>query len=339
MILLRHLAPALLLLSVPATAQDSATPATTQQTGFEADRQHILAMAGNYRVRFDMQETTPWQAGYTALDRKTSGGHEVVRVVEDSGTTIRLQHLLVAEHEGRSFVIKHWRQDWTYQPEQVLDYAGAGEWRLVPVPAADRAGAWSQTVWQTDDSPRYGGVGRWQVEAGVPQWTSSRTARPLARRDAVRHPVYDRYLGVNRHAPTINGWIHWQDNTKLTADGTPVVGEFVLNTYARFDGYDVAAADTYWAATADYWAAVRAIWDEQIADDGAVQVTEVAETGSASGAELMRLADEVAAGTIPQADAVARARETILQVTGQQLAANSGLAKAGVPRVRTCSTC
>jgi hypothetical protein len=37
----------------------------------------------------------------------------------------------------------------------------------------------------------------------------------IARRYAVRHPPYDRYLGINRHSPTPEGWIHWQDNIKM----------------------------------------------------------------------------------------------------------------------------
>ena len=42
-------------------------------------------MAGNYRVRFEMQESTPWTTDYTPLEPKRSGGHEVVRVIEDTG--------------------------------------------------------------------------------------------------------------------------------------------------------------------------------------------------------------------------------------------------------------
>ena len=88
-----------------------------ERAHFERDRETILAMAGDYKVRFDMQESTPWMAGYEPLDRKISGGHESVRVIEDTGTKIVLQHLLVVGAEGEEFVIKHWRQDWEYEPE------------------------------------------------------------------------------------------------------------------------------------------------------------------------------------------------------------------------------
>ena len=41
---------------------------------------------------------------------------------------------------GQTFIIKHWRQDWAWQPASVLTYAGAGEWVLSPVGADERAG-------------------------------------------------------------------------------------------------------------------------------------------------------------------------------------------------------
>lgn len=125
----------------------------------EQDRQSILAMAGDYKVRFDMRETVAFVPDYKPLEPKRSGGHEVVRVVEDRGDFISLQHLLVVEGEDKTpVIVKHWRQDWTYEPTRVVVYESAGRWTQKPVSAAQRKGAWSQTVWQTDDSPRYGGV-------------------------------------------------------------------------------------------------------------------------------------------------------------------------------------
>jgi hypothetical protein len=204
----------------------------------------------------------------------------------------------------------------------VLVYAGKGRWTLDAVPEAMRAGRWSQTVWQTDDSPRYGGWGQWTEEGGVRRWRSNWTWRPLARRDAVRKPPYDRYLAINRHSPSPAGWIHWQDNIKMgpepgTGSGkiVPFVQESVLNSYTKDSNFNVAAADAYWAATKDYWAAIRTAWDEAIARDKGVSVTEVADTGSAGAAQLMGIADEIQAGKIRTADAVKRGRAVITQVT------------------------
>jgi hypothetical protein len=279
------------------------------------DRKSILAMAGDYRVRFDMRETVPFVADYKPLEPKKSGGHEVVRVIEDRGDFISLQHMLVVEGDDKKpIVVKHWRQDWTYEPAKVVVYESSGRWTLKPVPAAERKGAWSQTVWQTDDSPRYGGVGKWVYDHGVARWQSNQTLRPLARRDAVRHPVYTWYVGVNRHALTPTGWVHEQDNAKVgVRDGQPVtyVHEVVVNTYDRFSGYDVAAADSYWAKTKDYWAEVRKAWDAAIAKDGGARVTEEANAGSVTGPKLMGLADEINEGKTETAKAAIEARALI----------------------------
>lgn len=281
---------------------------------FAQDRADILAMAGNFKVRFDMQESTRWDGAYTPLEKKTSGGHEVVRVIEDSGRKIVLQHLLVIEHEGKTHIIKHWRQDWEYEPARVLVYADRHQWKFEDVPERMRTGRWSQTVWQVDDSPRYGGWGQFEAQGGIRRWRSNWTWRPLARRDAVRNPVYDRYLSINRHQNSPDGWIHWQDNTKMgLKDGktAPIVQEYVLNSYTKFDGYNVKAADDYWAATKGYWAAIRKEWDKVAATRGGIGIQELAETGTVISGRLLELADEIAEGKTKEAKAIAEAAKLI----------------------------
>jgi hypothetical protein len=304
-----------------ATPAAAAAMAAEEKAAFEKDRQSILAMAGDYRVTFDFRETVAFVPGYELLDPKRSGGFEAVRVVEDTGTKISLQHLLVVtvpesedSDKDKTIVIKHWRQDWVWQPAKVLSYRGEGQWVLADVPEAARTGAWSQTVWQTDDSPRYGGVGRWSYADGVTRWMSSETLRPLARRDAVRHPAYGWYVGTNRHALTPTGWVHEQDNAKVgTKDGKTVTyaHEVVLNTYRKEGGFDVKAAEAYWAATKGYWAAVRADWDAAIERNGGIAVTEEAENGSVTGPRLMGLADEIVEGKTTEAAAIAEAAKVI----------------------------
>ncbi len=305
---------ALVLATSPALAHpDIAAPANASaspQAAFEADRADILAMVGDFKVRFDMQEATPWRTGYEPLERKISGGHESVRVIEDTGRKIVLQHMLVVDMGGESYVVKHWRQDWEYEPERVLVYSDRNQWTFEDIPQERRAGYWSQTVWQVDDSPRYGSYGRFYNEGGVRRWRSAYTWRPLARRDAVRNPVYDRYYGINRHQTSTDGWIHWQDNTKLGLAGgslEPVVQEYVLNTYTRFSDYDTKAADDYWAATQGYWAAVRAKWDEVAERNGGIAIEEEAQTGTVISGRLLELADELRTGAIGETAAVAEA--------------------------------
>ena len=307
---------------VLAVETPAVTPAGTPASQFERDRQSILAQAGQWRVRFDMRENVSFRDGYEPLEEKLSAGDEIVRVVYDDGTRISLQHILVmGDDNGNVHIIKHWRQDWVYEPETVLTYAGPNRWTVTEVSADERRGAWSQTVWQTDDSPRYGGVGRWDYGHGLAEWTSGPTWRPLARRDAVRDPVYDRYLGSNRHALTPAGWVHIQDNMKMASaegdEGEPVavVQEDVINTYRAVTNYDPAPGDAYWAATKDYWAGVRAAWDEAIAAAGGLYLEEEANRGAVTGKPLMDWAEEIQAGTLTTERAIAQARELIARAT------------------------
>jgi hypothetical protein len=299
----------------PLAAARSSTP------DFERDRTAILAQAGQFHVRFEMRETVSFQADYEPLEEKLSGGSEIVRVIRDEGDQISLQHILVMEHEGRTVVVKHWRQDWVYQPREVLTYAGPDTWRLVEVPEVDRTGAWSQTVWQTDDSPRYGGVGRWTYQNGLVAWTSGPTWRPLARRDAVRNPVYDRYLGTNRHVLTPSGWVHIQDNIKMAGpsgsgdEPRAVVQEDVVNTYERSSSWLARPGDDYWAATRDYWAEVRGLWEAAIAARRGVTLEEQASAGSVTGTPLMDLAARIESGELTTPDAVDQAQAIVSQAT------------------------
>lgn len=313
------LAPVFLSLAALSPLMAQAAPATEAVASDQMrDRASIKAMAGTYKVTFDMRETVSFVAGYTPLPAKISGGHEVVRIIVERPDFISLQHLLVVDPgEGQKpMVIKHWRQDWTWEPKTVLVYSGPSTWTLAPVGEAARKGAWSQTVWQTDDSPRYGAVGRWRYDDGVARWTSAETRRPLARRDATRNPVYDHYIGTNRHALTPTGWVHEQDNAKIgMKDGKSATfaHEALINSYVPATDFPIAAADAYWTKTADYWASVRADWDRAIDRDKGVHVTEEADNGSTIGHELMLLADDVASGEVSLATASKEAKELIVK--------------------------
>ncbi|HMO76206.1 MAG TPA: hypothetical protein PKD99_01070 [Sphingopyxis sp.] len=313
----RIFAAALLLAAGLPAAAFAHPPVAAEQAAhdFEKDRADILAMAGNYRVSFNMQESTRWDPDYEVLEPKRSGGNEVVRVIEDTGRKISLQHLLViTDDNDKTHIIKHWRQDWEYEPARVLVYSDRNQWTWEDVPAERRKGRWSQTVWQVDDSPRYGSYGEFTGTGGVRRWRSQWTWRPLARRDAIRNPVYDRYLGINRHQPSPDGWVHWQDNTKMgLKDGklVPVVQEYVLNTYIKYDNYDVKAADDYWAATKDYWAAVRAEWERVASEKGGIAIDEKGDTGTVISGRLLSIADEIQDGKLTTAKAIAEAKKLI----------------------------
>lgn len=248
--------------TAPATAAAPAAADPLKQARYEQDRKAILAMAGDYDIDFDFIETVAFAPGYELKPDQLSGGEEVVRVIEDRGDFISLQHILVVGRDQK-MPIKHWRQDWKYEPESVLIFTGGNAWEMRPVPAAERAGRWSQTVYQVEDSPRYGAVGAWSHENGISEWTGRAEWRPLPRREATSRKDYDVVIAVNRHAITPAGWVHEQDNSKLSLrDGRRqiIARETGLNTYTKDSRFPAKVATDYWDATKDYWAIVRAEW-------------------------------------------------------------------------------
>ena len=294
-------------------ASEAAVSSEVVQTAnFEQDRQSILAMTGDYKVTFDFTETVSFVDGYELKEPKLSGGHESVRVIEDRGDFISLQHLLVVGPDSSPFVVKHWRQDWQYEPARVLTFIGGNAWQWQSVPASERAGTWSQTVYQVDDSPRYGAVGAWTYDDGIAEWTPPKEWRPLPRRDMTTRDDYHAVDAVNRHVITPWGWVHEQDNSKLVLDGPSqaLVREVGINTYRAFDEYPVSAAEDYWAGTEDYWAGVRDEWNKIEAENEQFAITIQGETTDLY-SPLLDLASQVKAGEQTVEAALAEARTVI----------------------------
>ena len=229
------------------------------------DRLAILAMQGEYRVDFHFEETVPLKDGYEPRDEKDSGGYEVVLVLDDKPDKVVLQHLLVMPGGA---VVKHWRQDWTYEAAHRFDYAADQTWDVVSLPEGSRTGQWTQCVYEVSDAPRYCGTGRWNHRYGVSTWTSDRSWRPLPRREYTTRDDYNVMNVENRHTVTANGWTHEQDNTKTIRDGREtaetLVREFGFNDYRSITGYDFEPAREYWEKTSEYWSAVRAAWERRL---------------------------------------------------------------------------
>jgi hypothetical protein len=221
------------------------------------------------------------------------------------------------------FPVKHWRQDWRYEPAKVLVFVGGNAWEMREVPASERAGTWSQTVYQVDDSPRYGAVAAWSHENGVSEWVPEAQWRPLPRRDMTTRDDYHAVLAVNRHAITPEGWVHEQDNSKLIlSDGTPqtLVREIGINTYKRFDDFEVTVAEEYWENTAEYWAEVRSDWSKLETDQVAFGLTLKGEPGELY-TPLLQYADAFQAGEMTLAEASAQADAIIAKFTTSDLGA------------------
>ncbi|MEM9420326.1 MAG: DUF6607 family protein, partial [Planctomycetota bacterium] len=242
----------------------------------EADRQAILAMTGEYKVKFQFQETVAIEDGYELKEPYNSKATEFVEVIEDTGDFISLQHILVMhprnedgslKEDAEPIVVKHWRQDWTYQDPEVLSYQGNRTWGHTQLTDAEVQGTWTQAVYQVDDSPRYESFGKWQHVGERSAWESAETWRPLPRREFSKRSDYQVLVARNRHTITPEGWVHEQDNYKLVLDdaGEPLkvlAHESGLNVYDQTDEIDFTAGRVYWEKTAAYWEDVREIWDD-----------------------------------------------------------------------------
>ncbi len=270
--------PGLLLIGLLALGACAPTTAGMQSRAkapvsdkFKQDREAILAMAGDFEVTFDFTETVPLAAGYKLKDQKVTPAQEMVRVIADDGDYISLQHILVVGGpEGALIPIKHWRQDWIYEPRSYPAFVGRNVWERRSVSMKARKGKWAQIVYQVDDAPRYAALGRWVHEYGISTWTPPRSWRPLPRRDATTRDDYDAIVAVNRHAITPEGWVHEQDNSKLVLDEDEpyfLVREVGVNTYRRTDDVDFSAAEAYWDKTADFWAGIRAEWNKIVREN------------------------------------------------------------------------
>jgi hypothetical protein len=267
--------------------------AASTPTPPERDRAAILAMAGEYKVSFEFTESVALRAGYETKPVKRSGGTELVVVVEDSPARIVLQHLLLDPRDNT--VIKHWRQDWTWQDRELLEFRGDRRWQRRKLSPQSAKGRWTQSVYEVDDSPRYAATGRWQHRGDTSEWVSEETWRPLPRREHTTRDDYDVLVGINRHIITPWGWVHAQDNTKLdlrrNAAEPLIAREIGINTYRRISDVDFSAARAYWQRTSSYWAAVRNDWERRLRGSSSV-VVELDVGGVPVMNSLLELADD-----------------------------------------------
>ncbi len=263
-------------------------------SNFERDRRAILAMAGPYRVSFDFLEVARFDPALKPDAPYQSWGTEYVFVSEDRGDFIALQHVLVMRvlqqdgSESEPFVTRHWRQEWRYQADAALVYQGSNAWVLRPIPEDQRRGAWVQSVYQVDDSPRYAAPGRWQHSDSFSTWISDETWRPLPRREWSVRNDYQVLVGTNRHTITPTGWMQEENNLKLALDeaGKPraampyLAREYGVARYERIKNFDFTAGKDYFDKTEPFWAEVRAAWKERHPARQSVQTAQASGPGS-----------------------------------------------------------
>ena len=83
------------------------------------DVESILDMCGCYDISFNFAETFGADKEYEYHKNYYSGGLEWVFPVINEKDKIVLQHLLVI---GDTMIIKHWRQDWLFENQDLYVY-------------------------------------------------------------------------------------------------------------------------------------------------------------------------------------------------------------------------
>ncbi|MDY7231874.1 DUF6607 family protein [Hyalangium rubrum] len=229
----------------------------------EQDRAAILKMVGNYRVEFAFDETVSLHEGYALRAPYRANATEQVLVLEDTPGRVSLQHILVVERDGKRSPLKHWRQDWTFEDTELLEFRGRRSWERRVLSSDEARCTWSQAVFEVDDGPRYEGSGRWNHSRGLSAWESRETWRPLPRREYTKRSDYDALVGTNRHVMTPTGWVHEQDSLKVVLGPTQhaLARERGVNLYTRQpQEVSLPEADAYWTQAQDFWGEVRQGW-------------------------------------------------------------------------------
>jgi hypothetical protein len=237
------------------------------QSKKELDHKEIKNMCGCYEVTFNFAETFNYSQDslYKPSKMKSEKAMEWVQLVEENDEKVSMQHLLQVGSAERSYIVKHWRQDWLFENKDFYMYDGDNNWTYESKSEDEVKGQWTQKVYQVDDSPRYEGSASWVHVDGKSYWENTTTA-PLPRREYTKRSDYNITLRRNRHEITKNGWIHDQDNDKVVREAgkedVVIAKEKGYNTYVKVSNEKCNAAQDWWKTNSDKWILVRNKWDD-----------------------------------------------------------------------------
>jgi hypothetical protein len=281
----------------------------------QKDKQNVDKLCGCFNVEFKYAETFSPNKDYKFHDREEiSGGTELIFPVEVTDNRIVMQHLLVITD---SMIIKHWREDWSYENPIVWKYKGDKLWEKEQLKPEQVKGKWTQAVWEVSDAPRYQGASEWVNTDGKLSWENTADA-PLPRREYSVRSDYNILKRNNRLVLTNDGWVHEQNNQKIIRkDGADklLVEERGLNTYTRIADSECASAKVYWEKNKDYWTKVRKTWEEYTATHSTITLRSQV-NGKVLHDYLFEQAADYAAGKINAADINARIKTSIESFIG-----------------------
>jgi len=250
--------------------------ATAQKDKKALDINAIKSMEGCYNVEFKYTETFAPEVDYEKAYDYTSAAFEWAQIVEETDDKVVIQHfLIIADTSGNSNIVKHWRQDWTYEKQDVYRYDKNNRWVYEPMSKKEVKGKWTQEVFQVDDSPRYTGTATWTHVDGVSAWYNKADS-PLPRREYTKRSDYNVMKRGNRVQVMEDKWVHEQDNDKIIReDGKEdvlLVQEKGFNTYEKRPDADCKDAQDWWANNHEKWAVVRTVWEDVYADKKPIEL-------------------------------------------------------------------
>ena len=280
------------------------------------DRKVIDKLCGCFEVSFKYAETFAPSADYKFHEREEIGGTaELALPIEVNDKKIVIQHLLVVNPK---VIVKHWREEWTYENPVIWRYKGDRTWVKETVPAEQVKGKWTQTVWEVADEPRYQGFSQFANLDGKIIWQNT-TDAPLPRREYSVRNDYNILKRTNRLNITENGYLHEQDNQKIIRNnGTDkvLVEEKGFNSYKKIDEKECAAAMDYWETNKGYWGKVRKIWADYINTHNSISLKNKIDNKMLH-EYLIDLSKEYAAKKVTDADIDNKIKAEITRFIGQ----------------------
>lgn len=289
---------------------------TAAQAQAPKDREKIDKLCGCFEVEFKYAETFSPNSNYKFHDREAiSGGTELTLPIEVSDKKIVMQHLLVISD---SMIVKHWREEWTYENPVIWKFEGDKVWTKKTVSPEQVKGKWTQTVWEVSDEPRYQGFSQWVNLDNKVIWQNT-TDAPLPRREYSTRSDYNILKRTNRLAINDSGYIHEQDNQKIIRkNGVDelLAEEKGINSYKRIDDKECAAAKVYWEKNKTFWTKVRKTWDDYIATQTTISLKSKVD-GKVLHDALFALAKDYSSKKITEADIDARIKAEVFKFVGK----------------------
>lgn len=250
----------------------TAAIATAQDTG----KPNVNKLCGCFSVNFQYAETFSPDETYKYHDREDMNAMELALPIENTDKKLVIQHLLVI---ADTMVIKHWREEWTYENPALYEYTGGKNWKKKTLAANDVKGKWTQTVWEVNDEPRYQGISAWVNNDNKTYWESTVDA-PLPRREYTVRNDYNVLKRRNRIMLTNDGYVHEQDNEKILRENGKdklIVLEKGYNTYYKAEESECDAARNWWKKNSAFWTVVKNEWENYLAKTDNVSVKNTVE--------------------------------------------------------------